>query len=63
MDQGTVRAARVYTDAMDQDLSARAEAALTGCVFQGESLFQALAASGLASDVQKDLTGLLDPLF
>ena len=63
VDQGAIRAARVYTDAMDQGLSAQAEAALTGCTFQREALARTLAASGLAPDVQKDLTGLLDPLF
>ena len=63
VDQGTIRAAKVYTDAMDHDLAARVEAALLGCTFQRETLFQALAASGLARDVQDDLMSRLDPLF
>ena len=63
VDRGTIRAARVYTDAMDHDLAARVEAALLGCAFQRETLFQALAASGLAQDVQDDLTSLFDTLF
>ena len=60
---GIVRAVRVYTDAMDHGLAAQAEAALTGRLFQREALSRALAASGLAQDVQEDMTGLLDPLF
>ena len=63
VDQGTIRAARVYTDAMDHDLAARVETALLGCTFQRETLFQALAASYLARDVQDDLMSLFDPLF
>ena len=42
VEAGIIRAARVYTDAMDHSLSARVEAALTGCVFHWEALSEKL---------------------
>ena len=63
VNQGTICAAKVYTDAMDHGLSSQAEAALTGCTFQREALSQALSASALALDAQNDLMRLLDSLF
>ena len=42
VNEGTIRAARLYTDAMDESLSAAAEAALTGCRFDPSALGEAL---------------------
>ena len=63
VNEGVVRAARLYTDAMDESLSAAAESALAGCRFQREALRQALTRAPLARYIQDDLLGLMDPLL
>lgn len=58
--QGVVSDLCVYTDALDETLSARVEAALRGCRFRGASLCAAL--SCLPSPVREDLCRLLAEL-
>ena len=57
---GTVEAAKVYTDAMDWNLSAEVESALTGCRFTLAELQQALRSNLQDAAVADDLCALLD---
>jgi lipoate-protein ligase A len=63
VDEGVIRAARLYTDAMDHGLAAEAEAALTGRSFRKEAIEPALRGSGLEADVREDLLGLIADLI
>ncbi len=56
---GTVQAARLYTDAMEWDFAAPAEQALTGCRFQIDALTEALAASVTNGQIARDLCRML----
>lgn len=57
---GTVEAAKVYTDAMDWNLSAEVETALTGCRFTLAELQQALRSNLQDAAVADDLCALLE---
>ncbi len=63
VDEGVIRATRLYTDAMDHGLAAEAEAALTGRSFRKEAIEPALRGSGLEADVREDLLGLIADLI
>ena len=59
-ESGAIRSVRVYTDAMDWQLPAAIEAALTGCHFGTEDMCRAICgASGLTQEVQRDLCNLI----
>ena len=57
VEDGLVREARVYSDAMDWRVAPALEAALTGCRFRLEDLCR--AAEGACPDVAGDLKELL----
>jgi len=57
---GTVTHVKCYTDAMEWDLSAAVEAALTGCRFDRTQLRNALSASPLPAQIALDLCALLE---
>ena len=57
VENGVVRQAKIYTDAMDCFLAPRLEQALTGCRFSREALSQQIAAAG--TGVEEDICGLL----
>jgi lipoate-protein ligase A len=57
---GIVEAAKVYTDSMDWDLSAEAEAALIGCRFTLADMQQALRQSVADTEAAEDLCRLLE---
>ena len=57
VENGVVRQAKIYTDAMDCFLAPRLEQALTGCRFSREALSQRIAAAG--TGVEEDICGLL----
>ena len=60
VNEGVVQAAKVYTDAMDETLAPRLEAALTGCVFRLPALRSALAELGLPEIQTQNLLSLLE---
>lgn len=57
VENGVVRQAKIYTDAMDCFLAPRLEQALTGCRFSREALSQRIAAAG--TGVEEDICSLL----
>ena len=59
VNEGVIRAARVYTDAMDETLAGIAEEALTDCPFQFLPLSAALGSASLSEQVKADLLSLL----
>ena len=59
VESGIIRAARVYTDAMDETLAPRLEAALTGCAFRPVSLHHAVTALRLPLDQELNMLSLL----
>jgi len=60
---GVIRAARVYTDAMDETLAPRLEAAFWGCPFRLPALQARLEQSGLPADQEQSLLPLLEKTF
>ena len=63
VNEGVIQAAKLYTDAMDETLSPRLEAALTGCVFRLPELQARLEQSGLPADQEQGLLPLLEKTF
>ena len=63
VESGIIRAARVYTDAMDETLAPRLEAALTGCAFRPVSLHHAVTALRLPLDQELNMLSLLAPVL
>ena len=63
VNEGVIQAAKLYTDAMDEALSPRLEAALTGCVFRLPELQARLEQSGLPADQEQGLLPLLEKTF
>ena len=59
VNEGVIRAARVYTDAMDETLAPRLEAALTGCILRPNPLHHAVAAIRLPPEQEAELLFLL----
>ncbi len=60
VNEGVVRTAKVYTDAMDDTLAPRVEAVLSGCAFRGEALKSALAGICLPAEQEGQLVSLLE---
>ena len=60
VNEGVIRAAKVYTDAMDDTLAPRVEAVLSGCAFRGEALKSALAGICLPAEQEGQLVSLLE---
>ena len=63
VNEGVIQAAKLYTDAMDETLAPRLEAALTGCGFRLPELQARLAQSGLPADQTLSLLPLLETAF
>ena len=63
VNEGVIQAAKLYTDAMDETLAPRLEAALTGCSFRLPELQARLAQSGLPADQAQSLLPLLEKAF
>ena len=63
VNEGVIQAAKLYTDAMDETLAPRLEAALTGCVFRLPELQARLEQSGLPADQEQSLLPLLEKTF
>ena len=63
VNEGVIQAAKLYTDAMDETLAPRLEAALTGCGFRLPELQARLAQSGLPADQAQSLLPLLETAF
>jgi lipoate-protein ligase A len=59
VNKGVLRAAKVYTDAMDETLAGTVEEMLMGCPFQFSPLSAALGSAPLAEQVKADLLSLL----
>ena len=59
VDEGVIRAAKVYTDAMDETLAPRLETALTGCTLRPDPLHHAVAAICLPPEQEAELLSLL----
>ena len=59
VESGVIRAAKVYTDAMDETLAGTAEEALTGRPFRLASLSAAMEHAALSERVKADLLSLL----
>ena len=59
VNEGVIRAAKVYTDAMDETLAGTVEEMLMGCPFQFSPLSAALGSAPLAEQVKADLLSLL----
>lgn len=59
VNEGVIRAAKVYTDAMDETLAGTVEEMLMGCPFQFSPLSAALGSASLAEQVKADLLSLL----
>lgn len=59
VERGVIRAAKVYTDAMDETLSTVLEQTLIGCAFRYETLSAALSQTQLSSEYRNDLLSLL----
>ena len=59
VNEGVIRAAKVYTDAMDETLAGTVEEMLMGCPFQFSPLSAALGSAPLAERVKADLLSLL----
>ena len=59
VEHGVIRAVRVYTDAMDETLSAVLEQTLIGCAFRYETLSAALSQTQLSTESRNDLLSLL----
>ncbi|MBQ1410379.1 MAG: lipoate--protein ligase [Oscillospiraceae bacterium] len=58
VNEGVIRAAKVYTDAMDDTLAPRMETALTDCAYRGDALQSALAF--LPTEQAEQLLALLE---
>ena len=58
-DRGVITDAKVYTDAMDEGLAAKAEAVLSGCRLRKDAIGQALQGSGIEPDCRTDLLDLI----
>ena len=59
VNEGVIQTAKVYTDAMDETISAKLEACLTGCPFQAQTLTQKLQSMVLSEQKTKDIVTLL----
>ena len=59
VNEGIIRSAKVYTDAMDETLAPRLEAGLNGCPFRAEPLRDRLAALSLPAEQEAALGSLL----
>ena len=59
VNEGVIRAAKVYTDAMDETLAPRLETALTGCTLRPDPLHHAVAAICLPPEQEAELLSLL----
>ena len=60
VNEGVIRTAKVYTDAMDDTIASRLEAVLSGCAFRAEGLQTALAGLCLPAEQEKQLQALLE---
>ena len=58
-ESGLVRAASVYTDAMDPSFAAPLEQALTGCPFHLPQLYRAVEHAPVPQEVRRDVCTLL----
>ena len=58
-DRGVITDAKIYTDAMDDDLAAKLEAILIGCPLRREAIEHTLPESGIGQDRQADLIELI----
>ncbi len=59
VNEGVIRTAKVYTDAMDETLAPRLETALTGCTLRPDPLHHAVAAICLPPEQEAELLSLL----
>lgn len=59
VESGVIRTAKVYTDAMDETLAPRLEAALTGCAFRSDALLDAMNRTDLPDLQKTDVLSLL----
>lgn len=59
IEQGSVAAVQVYTDAMDWNLSTEVEKTLLGCRFEVASMASAISAAALSPQVRQDLTDFI----
>jgi lipoate-protein ligase A len=60
VNEGIIRSAKVYTDAMDETLAPRLETALTGCAFRLPALQSALGELSLPNVQTQNLLSLLE---
>ena len=60
VNEGVIRTAKVYTDAMDDTLAPRVEAVLSGCAFRAEALHRALTSLSLPAEQAEQLLTLLE---
>ncbi len=60
VNEGVIRAAKVYTDAMDDTLASKLEAALNGTAYRAEALQNALASLGLPAEQAAQVLTLLE---
>ncbi len=63
VNEGVIRTAKVYTDAMDDTLAPRVEAVLSGCAFRGEAMKSALAGICLPAEQEGQLVPLLETML
>ena len=59
VNEGVIRAAKVYTDAMDETLAERLERRLIGSAFRGEALDECVQGADLSDRQIADLRALL----
>jgi lipoate-protein ligase A len=59
VNEGVIRLAKVYTDALDETLSPTVEAALTGCAFRSDALLDAMNRTDLPDLQKTDVLSLL----
>ena len=60
VNEGVIRAVKVYTDAMDDTLAPRLEAALAGIAYRAEALHRALTSLSLPAEQAEQLLTLLE---
>ncbi|MBQ1672513.1 MAG: hypothetical protein II064_00315, partial [Bacteroidales bacterium] len=60
VNEGIIRAVRVYTDAMDETLAPRLEAALQSCTFRLSDLQQRLQSLSLPQEQENQLLSILE---